>query len=130
MVSFQRDFSTHLESFQAAGPKLVVVVVVFSPQGCDAMLRSLGYIDDQRRLTMAARERWPGVNCGGDPRAEAAAAEEAGKSFSVVIATIGPTTRDHLKDEFGFTADVCAETPSPQGVRDGVLAFLREKKLV
>lgn len=130
MDSFQHDFSTHIDSFKQAGPKLVVVVV-FSPQGCEAMLRSLGYIDDERRLTQAARERWQGPSqddvSGGDIET---AVREGVDSFSVVIATIGPTTRDHLKDEFGFEADVCAAKPSPQGVRDGVLALLREKKLI
>ncbi|KEF53714.1 uncharacterized protein A1O9_10115 [Exophiala aquamarina CBS 119918] len=140
MDSFQHDFSTHVNSYRNAGRSLIVVVV-FSPQGCEAMLHSLGYIDDQRRLTRAARERWhfqqppppsgnqSHVSGTGDDNDDNIVAATAAP-FNVIIATIGPTTRDYLKDQFGFEADVCAAKPSPQGVQDGVLAFLLEKRLV
>lgn len=123
MESFKDDFGTHINSFKHAGHKLVVVVV-FSPQGCEAMLRSLGYIDEERRLTGLAKKRWQGLSQNvSDDKASV-------EPFNVVVATIGPTTRDHLKDQFGFEADVCATKPTPQGVGEGVLAFLRQKKLI
>jgi len=88
-----------------------VVVVVFSPAGCQAMLRCLGYIDERGRLTERARQR-------------AAAGDYNGDGVRYVVATIGPTTRDHLTREFGFEPDVCAERPSPEGVGEGLGRFL------
>ena len=44
--------------------------------------------------------------------------------LDVHIATIGPTTRDFLISEFGFTPDVCAEKPSPEGIAAGLQGFL------
>lgn len=122
MESFQDDFSIHVDSLRGAGHNLAVVVV-FSPQGCEAMLRSLAYIDHEGRPTKMAKERWqqPFRDSGDDKTVQPS---------HVVIATIGPTTRDHLKNQFGFEADVCALNPTPEGVGEGVMAFLREKKLI
>ncbi|KAF3352184.1 Phosphatidylinositol 3-kinase vps34 [Verticillium dahliae VDG1] len=39
------------------------------------------------------------------------------------VATIGPTTRDYLRRTFGFEPDVCAATPSPEGVRRAIVDF-------
>lgn len=125
MESFQDDFSCHIDQVRRAGHK-VVVVVVFSPQGCEAMLRALGYINGEGHLTAMGRERWQSPS----PSVSGSDSNSTVQPLSVVIATIGPTTRDHLKDQFGFDADICASKPTPQGVSDGVLAFLRDKKLV
>ncbi|KAJ5088759.1 hypothetical protein N7456_012375 [Penicillium angulare] len=76
-------------------------VVVFSPSGCEGMLRVL-------KLGLFT----PG-DCDG----------EAGKKRKIFIATIGPTTRDHLRNKFGFEPDVCAEKPSPEGVAEGIRKF-------
>ncbi|GES61086.1 hypothetical protein ATETN484_0005054500 [Aspergillus terreus] len=65
-------------------------VVVFSPTGCEAMLRVLG------------------------------------SRKGVCVATIGPTTRDHLVRRFGVQPAVCAEMPSPEGVGRGIERFLQE----
>ncbi|RMZ82628.1 hypothetical protein DV738_g1483, partial [Chaetothyriales sp. CBS 135597] len=86
------------------------------------------------------RDRGVGVDEGeGDGRKEAvAAAPAAAKSFWVdesrssdtvryVVATIGPTTRDFLRNSFGFEPDACAKKPSPEGVALAVADFLREK---
>ncbi len=110
----------------------VIVVVVFSPQGCESMLRGIGYIDAKGEITEKARRRWNGGR-GGDDKEEkyGGGDDRRGGDFDVgprfVIATIGPTTRDHLRDKFGFEPDVVAETPSPEGVGEGVRAFLRGK---
>ncbi len=75
-------------------------VVVFSPTGCDSMLRCLGMLDDETGRV--------------DP----------GKRDSrTFIATIGPTTKDFLVHTFGFEPDVCAETPSPEGILEGIVDF-------
>ncbi|KAF2028756.1 tetrapyrrole biosynthesis, uroporphyrinogen III synthase [Setomelanomma holmii] len=74
-------------------------IVVFSPTGCRAMLESLNLLDAKtgQATTTSPRER-------------------------IFIATIGPTTRDYLQDEFGFSPDVCADRPSPEGIADGIRA--------
>lgn len=84
----------------------VVWVVVFSPTGCEAMLRVLG-------VGPFASETGTGTGTG-----------DAGAGGRVFVATIGPTTRDYLKEKFGFDAHVCAARPSPQGVLEGIERFM------
>jgi uroporphyrinogen-III synthase len=80
-------------------------IVVFSPTGCDSMLRVMGILDPETNKVHKAYER-------------------DGKTF---IATIGPTTRDHLLS-FGFEPDVCAESPTPEGVLEGIQAFMAKRQ--
>ncbi|OAA73791.1 Tetrapyrrole biosynthesis, uroporphyrinogen III synthase [Cordyceps fumosorosea ARSEF 2679] len=75
-------------------------VVVFSPTGCDSMLRGLGLLDQDTGKAIPGRRD--------------------GQTF---IATIGPTTRDFLIETFGFHPDVCAATPSPEGLMEGIAEF-------
>ena len=84
-------------------------VVVFSPTGCDAMLSVL-------RLGAT-----PGSS-GGFLSLSSSSAEHQRRVF---IATIGPTTREHLRSQFGVEADVCAEKPSPDGVGRAIDEFMR-----
>lgn len=79
-------------------------VVVFSPTAGKGMLRGLGWLDE------------------GTGRVRGTIGER-----NTFVACIGPTTREYLDREFGFEADVVAEKPSPQGVRDGIERFMREK---
>ncbi|KAF4589350.1 Uroporphyrinogen-III synthase [Ophiocordyceps camponoti-floridani] len=76
-------------------------VVVFSPSGCDSLLRSLGWLDQ--------------------------ASSDRSRHENTCIATIGPTTRAHLVDTFGFEPHVCAATPSPEGVRQAVEDYMRQQ---
>jgi uroporphyrinogen-III synthase len=115
MESFAQDFALQVESNAQHSE---VVVVVFSPSGCDAFLRCLGYIDDGKQLTERGRTR-------GDGKKNVPSQAEEGTRY--IIATIGPTTRDYLEREFGFKADICAEKPSPEGVGEGVKKFLAER---
>lgn len=115
MDSFQDEFQRRIDSIARQGSRFVVVVV-FSPQGCESMLRSLGYIDYSNALTERARNRWT--------------PEISEDLLKPIIVTIGPTTRDHLKNNYGFDADICATKPSPQGLGDGLDEFLRRKSLV
>jgi uroporphyrinogen-III synthase len=84
----------------------VIWIVVFSPTGCDVMLRTLGLIrGDTSPVPFAGRKR-------------------------CYIATIGPTTRDHLRANFGIEPDVCAERPSPEGLGASIEQFIaRGRKL-
>jgi uroporphyrinogen-III synthase len=69
------------------------------------MLESLGLLDAET----------------GKAKARCTAADQR----DILIATIGPTTRDYLRQEFGFTPDVCADKPSPEGIAEGIGAFLK-----
>ncbi|KOS39925.1 hypothetical protein ACN38_g9241 [Penicillium nordicum] len=97
MESFEGDFADVVG--RSAGD---VWVVVFSPTGCEAMLRVLGL------GPFAGTGKATGKGTGN------------GKVF---VATIGPTTRDHLREKFGFEAHVCAPKPSPEGVLEGIEKF-------
>jgi uroporphyrinogen-III synthase len=98
MQSFQADFSA-LWRKQAESGNRRQWVVVFSPQGCRAMLESLGLLDSKTAGFLPQTPR------------------------DVSIATIGPTTRDFLIKEFGFHPDVCAGKPSPDGIAEAIGLF-------
>jgi uroporphyrinogen-III synthase len=118
MESFTQDFALLISQLESDARHGVVVVVVFSPSGCEALLRCLGYIDDEKKLTEKGRSR-------GDGKKNVSSQVEEGTRY--IIATIGPTTRDYLEREFGFKTDICAEKPSPEGVGEGVKKFLAER---
>jgi uroporphyrinogen-III synthase len=106
MATFEEDFTTLLA--KASEAKVAEQwVVVFSPQGCEAMLMALGWLDEKTgKYSSARRELMADM-----------------KKTKTYVATIGPTTRDHLVEEFGFEPDVCAARPSPEGVAEGILGF-------
>jgi uroporphyrinogen-III synthase len=99
MESFPVDFAEALNSTANAAERWVVV---FSPTGCDSLLGGLGLLDPATGKSKQSPE------C------------RDGKTF---IATIGPTTRQHLVSTFDFEPDVCAEKPSPEGVLQGILEY-------
>lgn len=110
MESFKEEFKSLLEETRDA---VIRWVVVFSPTGCEAMLAELGMLDTETRRVRTG-ERGGGCGnrrCGGR---------------ETYIATIGPTTRDYLRKTFGFEPDVCAETPSPEGIGKGIADFMRK----
>lgn len=119
MESFQDDFRSRIAEAEKER-RSIVVVVVFSPQGCESMLRSLGYLDEEGELTEKAKSRWHGDSGEG----------QGSREQQCVIVTIGPTTRDHLRNEYGFEPDVCAAKPSPDGVRSGLMEFLRTRRVI
>ncbi|KAF1939608.1 tetrapyrrole biosynthesis, uroporphyrinogen III synthase [Clathrospora elynae] len=99
MQSFKTNFSAIWKNNAGQGSERQWVVV-FSPTGCQAMLESLGLLD-----------------------AESGKAKPVANRRDILVATIGPTTRDYLINEFDFTPDVCAEKPSPEGIAEGIKAF-------
>ncbi|KAI0550940.1 uroporphyrinogen-III synthase [Xylaria curta] len=100
MESFPKDFENILSSTKDRSLRWVVV---FSPTGCDSMLRGLGLIHEKT----GKASKTPGQR-------------------TTLIATIGPTTRDHLIKTFGFEPDVCAAKPSPEGIWEAITNFKRE----
>lgn len=103
MDSFEKDFASNVRSYTGEEG---LWVVVFSPSGCEAMLRVLGL--GPFATTSHANE------------------DDTSKKRRVFVATIGPTTRDHLRNKFGFEPDVCAEKPSPEGVGEGIKRFMEQ----
>lgn len=107
MATFEEDFTDLLQEAKAAKVK-EQWVAVFSPQGCEAMLNALGWLDEKSGMFNAGlREVMSGA-------------------MKTYVATIGPTTRDFLMQELGFEPDVCAEKPSPEGVGEGIQDFEEE----
>jgi uroporphyrinogen-III synthase len=100
MESFEKDFAKLLQDTDNRAARWVIV---FSPTGCEAMLRALGILD---------------------PATGKACRAQTGSKNKTCIATIGPTTRDYLRNKFGFEPDVCAAKPSPEGVEEGIRAFM------
>ncbi|RDA93396.1 hypothetical protein CP533_2005 [Ophiocordyceps camponoti-saundersi (nom. inval.)] len=80
-------------------------IVVFSPSGCDSLLRCLGWLDDATGKVSLITSTT--TNAG------------------TLIATIGPTTRAHLMDNFAFEPHACAATPSPEGVLKAIELYRR-----
>ncbi|KAI3319958.1 uroporphyrinogen-III synthase [Xylariaceae sp. AK1471] len=91
MESFPKDFENILSSTRDRPTRWIVV---FSPTGCDSMLKGLGFMIDK----------------------ETGKAVKGPGQQTAYIATIGPTTRDYLIKTFGLEPDVCAEKPSPEGI--------------
>lgn len=104
MATFEEDFTILLQKAKSAGVK-EQWVVVFSPQGCEAMLGALGWLDEKTGNYSEGRR------------------EALSGPMKTRIATIGPTTRDFLMEEFGFEPDMCAAKPSPEGVGEGIMAL-------
>ena len=104
MHTFKVDFSSTWRKNANEGSQRQWVVV-FSPTGCEAMLESLGFLDP-----------------------ETGTAKSIAGPRNISVATIGPTTRDYLVNEFNFTPDVCAEKPSPEGIAAGIRALAYKQK--
>ena len=91
---------------------------MFSPTGCEVMLKALGWLDEGTGKARKLKRRIDDVGSNGQ-------GEKRGSD--VFVACIGPTTREYLEREFGFHVDVCAEAPSPEGVGEGIRRFMVER---
>ena len=107
LEDFEFNFSRTLGSTEFLEIAALRWVVVFSPMVGKGMLQGLGWLDEG---TGMVRQNLEGR-----------------RTF---IACIGPTTRGYLYDEFGFAADVVAGKPSPEGLKEGIETFMREKGLL
>lgn len=103
MESFEDDLTSVLQQTKDCQKRWVVV---FSPTGCEAMLRALNLLD-----STTCKLKSP---------------EQLQTRGNTYIATIGPTTRNYLRNTFDFEPDVCAEKPSPKGVEDGMRKFMSD----
>lgn len=104
MATFEEDFTMLVREAKTAKVK-EQWVVVFSPQGCEAMLNGLGWLEEKSgNFSEGLREITSGP-------------------MKTRVVTIGPTTRDFLIQELGFEPDVCAATPTPEGLGEGIKRF-------
>ncbi|KAI4209180.1 MAG: hypothetical protein LQ351_007855 [Letrouitia transgressa] len=85
-------------------------LVVFSPTAGGQLLSTLGWLDEATyRIHGSQHDCW--------------------KNRTTFVASIGPTTEEYMKKEFGFQVDVCAAKPNPEGVSKGIEQFMQEKGL-
>ena len=98
----------------------IMWVVVFSPTGCDAMLRVLG------RNPSASPSSAPAATTSREATNLRRTTSRRSRCF---IATIGPTTRDHLRSKYGVDPEVCAEKPTPEGVGMGIATFMKRRQI-
>ncbi|KAI9892599.1 MAG: hypothetical protein M1814_001292 [Vezdaea aestivalis] len=104
VASFAPDLSLALRNARSSDA-FMNWFVVFSPNGCESLLRELGLLDE---TTGRART---GFKIG---------------TRSAFLATIGPTTRDFLVNKFDCEPDVVATKPTPEGVGESIKAFTVE----
>lgn len=105
------QFSAHfsqalLETEPEPGKEGVRWIVIFSAQGGREMLEGLGWLEEGRERVLEQQE-----------------------GRTTYVASIGPTTREYLEGEYGSRVDICAERPSPEGVREEIERFMKEKGL-
>ncbi|MDI1485469.1 MAG: uroporphyrinogen-III synthase [Ramalina farinacea] len=99
--------TTTMEMLVAGGPgQGIRWTVVFSPMAGRGMLEGLGWLDGEGGTRKVDPQKMEGRRD--------------------YICCIGPTTRAYLSREFGVEADVMAEKPSPEGVREGIEKFMAE----
>lgn len=106
MVSFSQDFE---KSLSGGGDEADIRwVVVFSPTGCEAMLRVLEMLDaaSGKVTSMVNKQK-----------------------RRTLIVCIGPTTEDYLIREFDFVPDACAAEPNPQGVLQAIEKYMGSKNI-
>ncbi|KAL1964012.1 hypothetical protein VTN77DRAFT_7558 [Rasamsonia byssochlamydoides] len=113
----------------------VMWTVVFSPTGCDAMLRTLNLLpspndhnnddDDDNHKSNNHNSSMNNINNDNRGNTTRTTTRRRRRCF---IVTIGPTTRDHLRSKYSFEPDVCAEKPSPEGVGRGIEAFMEARR--
>ncbi|KZF21805.1 hypothetical protein L228DRAFT_283934 [Xylona heveae TC161] len=137
-TSISSTSPTQSSTQQAQAEPATRWVVVFSPTGCDTMLRCLGWLDpatgkanselqtpEQRRhLSSFSSPLSSSASAALSTRTSAKEGTRA-RSVQTYIATIGPTTRDYLRDTFGFDPDVSAAKPSPEGLMAGIEGYMR-----
>jgi uroporphyrinogen-III synthase len=108
--------TTQMESFEPAFQDVVrkgeewlkdertpLWTVIFSPAGCDAVLRTLNILDNDNKNTDSSKRKCR-------------------------VITIGPTTRDYLITKYGFEPDVVARRPTPEGIGEGIKEYLLAMK--
>ena len=82
--------------------------------------------EEEEEVVKAECEREGSGGDGGD-EAGRGRRGEGGEEVEVLIAAIGPTSRDHLIDTYSFQPHVTALDPTPHGVGDAIRRFLIDR---
>jgi uroporphyrinogen-III synthase len=90
------DFEESFRQEWSKGEKGEQWVVVFSPSGCRTVLQVMQLIDENTGKYNPASQT------------------------PTKIATIGPTTKSFLRQEFDFDPHSCAPNPTPEGLADAI----------
>ncbi|RKF54275.1 Uroporphyrinogen-III synthase [Erysiphe neolycopersici] len=98
--TFQKDFIKSLNSKMASD---IIWIAIFSPSVGEAMIYSLDLLDSR---TGRAKAKPPHT------------------TRRIFFASIGPTTRDFLQEQFGFVVDVCAKKPTAESLEEGIMEYL------
>lgn len=111
-------------------------IVVFSGQGAREMLRGLGWLDGSGRVkegwldedgSMKGEEEETRRKGGkDDSRSRSNSRSSRRRRRNTFVASIGPTTAEYLKNEFGLQVDVCAQKPTGEALREGIDRFMRD----
>jgi uroporphyrinogen-III synthase len=94
-----------------------IIIIIFSPSGCPQLLQQL-FLPQQNCVPALSTD-----HASNPPRSPIPP-----PPTKYLTITIGPTTYTYLQSELGFTADACAETPSPAGVGKAVEEVLRRER--
>jgi uroporphyrinogen-III synthase len=94
-----------------------IIIIIFSPSGCPQLLHQL-FFHQRNRIQALSTD-----HASNPPRSPIPP-----PPTKYLTITIGPTTYTYLQSELGFTADACAETPSPAGVGKAVEEVLRRER--
>lgn len=105
MTAFEYKLELEIDSCRSRSVK-VIWLVVFSPTGCQAMLRVMNRYK---------------ANSIDDATASGASQQSQVAFF---VATIGPTTRDYLVQRCGYLPHASADEPSAQGVENAIRRFM------
>ncbi|TQS35311.1 hypothetical protein Golomagni_04274 [Golovinomyces magnicellulatus] len=100
LPTFEQNLIHSLQSKEANN---LVWIVIFSPLGGEAMLRTLNLID---------------------PKTGRATAKPPHSRRRIFFASIGPTTYESLKLNFGFVADVYATKPTSESLEQSIRDYL------
>lgn len=105
--------------------RVVRWIIVFSTQGSREILMGLNWLDDK---TGRVKKRIIDDD-DDDVQVLQRERERENRRRTTFIASIGKTTAGYFEEHFGFTVDVVAERPSPEGVREGIEAFMSQRGL-
>lgn len=103
---FSAHFRQALLETEPESGKGVRWIVIFSAQGGREMLEGLGWLKEESEKVLERQE-----------------------GRTTYMASIGPTTREYLEGHFGLRVDVCADRPSPEGVREEIERFMRDNEI-
>lgn len=119
----EEEFITTTTTKSNSNSKSIRILTFFSPLATRTTLQTLNWLDNSNNNDKIK----PELNLSPPSKHNHPTKSNPQRNRSVYIAAIGPTTQSHLRSEFGFEADIVALRPSPEGLRDGIVEFMRNE---